>query len=114
MREKAELFNFLFANQCLLIKNTSVLPTNYENLTDKTLSNIAFTKNEIGKIIKGSDHNKPHGHDMISIHMLKLFGGAIDKPLRLIFSACLDQGIFPLYWKKAKVVPINTKIKNSL
>ena len=43
--------------------------------------------------------------------MLKLFGGVIDKPLRLIYSACLDQEIFPLYWKKAKVVPINKKNK---
>ena len=30
-REKAELFNSIFANQCSLIKNTRVIPPNFEN-----------------------------------------------------------------------------------
>ena len=40
VREKAHLLNSLFANQCSLIKYNSVLPTNCENRTDKSLSNI--------------------------------------------------------------------------
>ena len=83
-----------FANQCSLIKKTSVLPTNCESLIDKSLSNITFTDNDIGKIIKDLDLNKAHGHDMISIHMLKLCRGSVYKPLQLIFKACLDQGTF--------------------
>ena len=82
-REKAELFNSFFANQCSLIKNTSVLPTNCESLTDKSLSNITFTDNDIWKIIKCLDPNKAHGHDMISIRMLKLCRGSIYKPYDL-------------------------------
>ena len=31
----------------------------------KSLSNITFTNNDIGKTIKGLDPNKAHGHDMI-------------------------------------------------
>ena len=50
-REKAELFNSLFVNQCSLIKNTNVLPTNCENLTDESLSNITFPDDDIGKIV---------------------------------------------------------------
>ena len=50
-------FTSFFANQCSLIKNTSVLPTNCENLAGKSLSNITFTGNDIGKIIKGLDLN---------------------------------------------------------
>ena len=71
-REKAELLNSLFTNQCSLIKNICVLPTSCENLTDKSFSNITITENDIGKIIKGLNHNKAHGHDMINICMLKL------------------------------------------
>ena len=82
----------------------SFLPT--ESLTDKSLSNIIFTDNDIGKIIKGLDPNKAHSHYMISIRMLKLCGDSVYKPLRLIFRACLDQGIFPLCWKKATSRPI--------
>ena len=37
-REKGELFNSLVANQRSLIKNTSVLPTNCESLTNKSLT----------------------------------------------------------------------------
>ena len=84
-REKAELFNSFFANQCSLIISPSFLPTNCENLTDKSLSNITFTDNDIGKIIKTLDPNKAHGHNVISIRILKLYCGSIYKPLRLIF-----------------------------
>ena len=96
-----------------MIKNTSVLPTNCEILTDKSLSNITFTDNDIEKIIKGLDPNKDHGHDLIYIPMLKLRGGSIYKHLRIIFRACLDQETFTLCWKKSNVVPIHKKMTNS-
>ena len=86
-----------------------MLLTNCESLTDKSLSNIFFTDNDIGKIIKGLDPNKAHSRDMISICMLKLCGESTYKPLRLIFRACLDQVTFPLCWKKANIVPIQKK-----
>ena len=99
------LFNFFFANQCSLIKNTSELPTNYENVTDKFLFSITFTDNDIGKIIKGLDPNKAHGHDMISIPKLKLCRGSMYKPLRHIFRA----RDFSLMLEKANVAPIHNK-----
>ena len=37
-REKAELFNSFFANQCSLVRNSSVLPTDFELFTDKFLT----------------------------------------------------------------------------
>ena len=81
-----------------------MLPTNCENVTDKFLSNITVTDNDIGKLIKGLNPNKAHCHDTINILMLKPYRGSIYKPLLLIFRACLDQGIFPLRWKKARVL----------
>ena len=87
-REKAELFNSFFANQCSLSTNNSVLPTNCESLTDKSLSNISFTDNDIGKIIKSLNPNK--AHDMMSIHMVKICGDSIYKPLHFFFRASLD------------------------
>ena len=107
--EKAELFNYVFIDQCSLIKKTSVLPTICENLTDKFLSNITFTDNDIRRIIKGLYPNRAHDHDMISICILKLCKGSIYKPLRLIFRACLEQVIFPLSWKSANVISIHKK-----
>ena len=77
-REKAEIFNVFFTNQCSLIKNTSMLPTNCESLIDKSLSNIIFTDNDIGKIIRLEQSSR---HDMILIGMLKLCRQSICKPL---------------------------------
>ena len=57
-REKAELFNSFFANQCSFVRNSSVLPTDFELFTDKSLSNIAFIDNDIGRIISSLDPNK--------------------------------------------------------
>ena len=71
LTSEKRLINF-FANQCSLIKKTSVLPTNCESLIDKSLSNITFTDNDIGKIIKDLDLNKAHGHDITSIRMIEL------------------------------------------
>ena len=46
--------------------------------------------------------------------MLKLCDKFICKPLSVIFKSCLTQGIFPYEWKKANVVPIHKKTKNSV
>ena len=55
------------------------------------------------------DPNKAHGHDKISICMIKICSTSISKPLRLIFNHCIDNGIYPCEWKKANVVPIHKK-----
>ena len=50
--EKAELFNSFFANQCSLIKNTSVLPTNCESPTDKSYLTLPLLTMTLGKQLK--------------------------------------------------------------
>ena len=100
MRGKVGLFNTFFANQFSLIKNTSVLPTNCESLADKSLSNITFIDNDIGKIIESFDPKSVHDHDMIGIRILKLCRGSIYKSLRPVFRACLDKRLSPCVGKK--------------
>ena len=46
---------------------------------------------------------------MISIRMLKLCGLSLCKSLSIIFMSCLSQMKFPVEWKKANVVQIDTK-----
>ena len=41
--------------------------------------------------------------------LLKLSDKAICKPLHMIFTSCLETGVFPIHWKKANVVPIHKK-----
>ena len=61
------------------------------------------------KIIKNLDPNKSHGHDTLSICMLKLCGESIYQPLNLFFKSCLGTGQFPSEWRKAKVVLVFKK-----
>ena len=49
--------------------------------------------------------NKAHGHEKISIHMLKIFSDTICKPLELIFKQALTIGVLPSEWDKGNIVP---------
>ena len=98
-----------FAEQCSILDNSSELPSNFFKKTDKSISAISFTCDDIATLIKNLDPNKAHGHDMISIRMLKLCGKSICKPLDLIFQSCIKQGKFSTEWKKANVVRVHKK-----
>ena len=94
-KEKAELFNHFFVNQCSLLSNNSVLPTNLPQLTNKRLDSIQFSSSDIAKTISHLDPNKAHSHDMLSIRMIKLCRNSICKPLSIIFNDWLNKGKFP-------------------
>ena len=55
------------------------------------------------------DVNKAHGHDVISIRMIKLCGKSIIPAISLIYKNCINSGIFPNIWKKSNVVPVLKK-----
>ena len=105
-KEKAEIFN---AKQCALIDNNSSLPNKLIYLTEKHLTKIRFSEDDIAKIIQNLDPNKAHGHDQIIIRMLKICGKTICKPLECICRECLNTGLFPLEWKKTNLVPVYKK-----
>ena len=108
-KEKSEIFNAFLADQCSLMPNNSILPSELKLLTEHNLSSCDFSEPDILHIINSQDLNKAHGHDMISIRMLKLCGEAICRPLNIIFKTCLNTGKFPSEWKKGNVVPIHKK-----
>ena len=77
-------------------------------LTNNRLSSVT-SQDDIAKIIQNLDSGKAHGHDSISIRILKICGSAIYELLAIIFKQCVDTGIFPSAWKKGNVVPIHKK-----
>ena len=87
--KKVDLFNSFLAKQCSVIENNSVLPSLTNPVTDQYMANIEFTKNDIKRIICKLDSNNTHGHDMISICVLKMSGDAVIEPLFNIFKNCL-------------------------
>ena len=91
-----------------MISNSSELPLNLHYTTEKRLNTLNFSINDIGKI-KTLDPNKPHGYDKTSIHMIRICGKSVCKPVQLIFRQCIDTDPFPLEWKKANVVSVHKK-----
>ena len=95
-KEKAKLFNsFFFSKQCSIIENGSKLPSNLVYHTNEKLSDIVFNSKDTGKVISGLDPNKAHGHDIISIRMLKMCAESIHELLEHIFRASLNDERFP-------------------
>ena len=94
--------------------NYSKLPENQSYITETKLSCFDLEDEDIYKIIKTYDINKAHGHDDVSIRMLKLCERSIVKPLYIIFKNCKLKKTFPILLKKATVIPIHKKRENDL
>ena len=80
IKKKYDLFNSYFADQCTPLINGSKFPSVLTVQTESHLESYHFSADHIGDIIKELDPNKAHGHDMISICMLKLCGDSTWKP----------------------------------
>ena len=76
-------------------------------ISQQKIDTLNFSNNDFEKIIQNFVPNKPHGHDKISIRMIKICGKSICKLLKLIFNQCIDTGSFPLERKKANRVSIH-------
>ena len=108
-KEKVKLFNSHFATQCSLISNSSKLLSHINYLTDSLLSSVSFSRDRIAKVNQNLGPNKAHGHDNISIRMLKVCRPSIYKHLEIVFNQFMETGVFPSEWKKGKAVPIHEK-----
>ena len=51
---------------------------------------------------------------MMSIRMINICGESILKPLEFIFKLSLENGKFPIEWKKAHVVPVHKRNNRQL
>ena len=89
--------------------NNSILPSEVKLLREHALTFCYFSESDIFQMINNQDWSKAHGHDMISILMLKLCGEEICRPLSIIFETFLNTDKFPSEWKKGNVVPIHKK-----
>ena len=114
LKRRQELFNCFFARQCSVRNNSSDLPFNLFRKTKKSISTVNFTSDDMATLIQNIDPNEAHGHDILSISMLKLCGKSICKPLDLIFQSCIKHSEFPTERKKANVLPVHKKVTNRL
>ena len=108
-KRKADHFNNFFASKCTPLQNDSVLPALLEHECDARLSKINFSDDQILKILRALDINKAHGHDEISMRMLKLCDKFIITRLSILFQNCIDTRTFPDTWRKSNIVPVHKK-----
>ena len=72
IKTKVNIFNEYFAEQCTFLKNSSVLLIYETFWTQSSLASLDFNEEEILKIIRALSIHKAHGHDDISIRMIKI------------------------------------------
>ena len=97
----------------MYVDNNSSIPPSTTFATEQKLSTFEFCTDRIVKIIKSLDLNKAHGHNEISIRMIKLFTTSVVKPLSILFRNCFENQCFPKEWKKANVLPVHKKMINN-
>ena len=106
---KANIFNKFFADQCTPLKNSSSLPVNQIFLTQSRLTSLDFNEDERLKIIRALNINKAHGHDDISIRMIKICDKSLIKPLTFLFKMSVRSSHYPDIWKKSNIIPVHKK-----
>ena len=111
--EKGSIFNEYFKDQCTTIVTSSTLPPLTKS-TNLSLKKITFNKQSILNHIEKLNVSKAHGHDSISIRMIKMGGRSIARPLFIIFKNCIAKGHFPKKWKMANVIPVYKKKERNL
>ena len=93
-KEKASHFNNFFTSQCQPFINTSTLPDPHPR-TNAKLDIFEVTNVNLKSILIVLKANKAHGHDDISVNMIKLCGESLILPLNLIFNNILRTAKFP-------------------
>ena len=109
---KTNMFNEYFARQCRPLNTDSALPL-LQMKTNSTLHNIDIEVEDIVNIINKLKSKKAHGFDGISIALVKSCSLELAYPLKLIFSKCIEVGIYPDKWKHANVQPVYRKIADN-
>ena len=109
MKTKADIFNNFFAEQCTPWKNDSKLPINQIFPTNSRLTSLDINKDEILKIIRALNIHKAHGHDDISIRMIKICDKSLLKPLTILFQNSMKSSCYPFIWKMSNIIPVHKK-----
>ena len=92
---KANIFDDYFSKQCAIIENNSSNPANVSFETEERLSTFEICSDDIIKIMRSLDPNKAHGHDEISIRMIKIWASSNSKSLAILFKNCYESECFP-------------------
>ena len=78
------------------------------------LISITFDNSDILKIIRSLNVNKGHGHDGISIRMIKMCDESLVQPLSLSFRGCIVSGFYPDTRRRSSILPVHKKVNKQI
>ena len=110
IQTKTNIFNKFFADHCQPLNNASDLPTNQIFLTQSRLGSLDLNEGELLQIVRALNINNTHGHDDISIRMIKICDKSLLKPLILLFRNSIK---YPDIWQKSNIIPVHKKMRNN-
>ena len=93
-------------------EDTSSLPvpeTKFNGSDEEKLGQLIVTPEVVASKINNMKENKSPGVDGLSPKILKETVEQISKPLAHVFNMSLQEGIVPLEWKEANIIPLFTK-----
>lgn len=78
----------------------------YCQTSNKSLSSVLLTADEVQKVLEGLDEKKGAGPDNIPAIFAKKCSASLCIPLTLLFNQSLSSGVFPDTWKVSAITPI--------
>ena len=93
-------------------EDTSSLPvpeTKFKGSEGERLGQLVVTPEVVASNINNMKENKSPGVDGISTKILKETVEQISMPLAHVFNMSLQEGIVPLEWKEANIIPLFKK-----
>ena len=107
----AEELNMHFRSVCTR-EDTSSLPvpeTKFNGPEEEKLGQLIVTQDVVASKINNMKENKSPGVVGLSPNILKETVEQISKPLAHVFNMSLREGIVPLEWKEANIIPLFKK-----
>lgn len=89
--------------------NSSLSHTSSNPVSNVSLCYIQFTQHEVFKKLKRLDLSKGAGPDNLPPIFLVRCAEPLSLPVSIIYNESLKTGIYPSFWKQARIVPIYKK-----
>ena len=76
------------------------MPSEFTYMTEERIQSITFSESVVIKIIRALDVDKAHGHDDISVRMIKFSTNSVPHLLTLIFQNSMAAATFATQWNR--------------
>ena len=106
-----EYFSSVFTREDISI--LPVLETKFEGREFDYLGQLIVTPTMVAMKIRDMKYNKSPGVDGIPPKLLLEIVEQISIPLATVFNLSLEEGIVPLEWKEANIIPLFKKVRET-